>query len=112
VKFGGLEVQQSEGKSLWPAQNNWVKKAFFQASALQLSMNCVNSGDSIPSSIGSDYNTLAAFLGQLTYTDIQNGTFPPTADTAGVRAGTGNIGRWICQNHCNSTVDTTACSGF
>lgn len=112
VKFGNLEIQQADGTSLWPAGNNWVKRAFFQATALQLSMNCVNSGDSIPASIANEYNTLQAFLSQLTYPDIQNGTFPAGVDTTGVRSGAGNIGKWICQNHCNSSVDTTACSGY
>ena len=102
VKFGNLEVQQPEGTNLWPAQNNWVKKAFFQATALQLSMNCVNNENAIPDSIASEYNTLQAFLSQLTYTDIQNGTFPSGVDTTGVRDGAGTIGRWICANHCNS----------
>ena len=112
VKFGNLEVQQADGTTLWPAQNNWVKRAFFQASALQLSMNCVNNGDAIPASIANEYNTLQTFLSQLSYTDIQNGTYPSGVDTTGVRGGAGTIGRWICANHCNSSVDTTACSGY
>lgn len=112
VKFGNLEVQQADGTTLWPAQNNWVKRAFFQASALQLSMNCVNNGDAIPASIASEYDTLQTFLSQLTYTDIQNGTYPSGVDTTGVRGGSGTIGRWICANHCNSSVDSTACSGY
>jgi hypothetical protein len=112
VKFGNLEVLQSDGTNLWPAQNNWVKRAFFQASALQLSMNCINNGDSIPASIANEYDTLQTFLSQLSYTDIENGTFPSGVDTIGVRDGIGTIGRWICANHCSAFVDTTACSGY
>lgn len=112
AKFGNLEVQQADGTSLWPAQNNWVKRAFFQAAALQLSMNCANNGDAIPDSIAGEYNTLQTFLSQLSYTDIQNGTFPSGVDTSGVKDGAGKIGKWICQNHCNSSADTTACSGY
>src|SRR5258706_4086489 len=112
VKFGSLEISRQEGDSLWPPQNNWIKKALFQASALQLSMNCVNSGNPIPTSIASDYNRVETFLSTLTYTDIQNGTIPPGTDTAGVRAATSNVGRWICNNHCTSNADSTACSGF
>lgn len=110
--FGNLQINQQDGTSLWPAQNNWVKKAFFQATALQMSMYCINNGEPIPDSIANDYATLQAFLSQLTYAEIENGTFPSGADTSGVRSGTGNIGRWICQYHCNSSEDSTACSGY
>jgi hypothetical protein len=112
VKFGTLEIDQQNGVGLWPAQNSWIKRAFFQASALQLSMNCTNGGDPIPLSISDDYNRLTAFLSTLSYSDIQNETFPSGTDTTGIRAGTGNIGRWICDNHCNSATDSTACSGY
>jgi hypothetical protein len=112
VDFGNLEISEQQGDSLWPAQNSWEKKALFQASALQLSMNCVNSGNPIPATIISDYNRIGTFLSVLTYTDLQNGTFPVGTDTVGVRAATGNIGRWICNNHCTANTDSTACSGF
>jgi len=112
IKFGTLEVAEQDGVGLWPAQNNWIKRAFFQASALQLSMYCANGGSPIPASIAADYNRLETFLSTLTYADIQNGTFPTGVDTVGVRGGSGNIGRWICNNHCNSSTDSTACSGF
>jgi len=112
VKFGNLEVNEQQGDSLWPPQNNLVKRALFQSSALQLSMNCVNNGNPIPTSIVSDYNRVETFLSTLTYTDIQNGTFPATTDTTGVRAAAGNIGRWICNNHCTAQPDPTACTGF
>jgi hypothetical protein len=112
IKFGTLEINKQDGEALWPAQNNWIRRAFFQASALQLSMNCINSGNSIPASIATDYNKLGNFLSSLTYTDIQNGTLPSGLDTTGIRTGTGNIGRWICNNHCASTTDSTACTGF
>src|SRR5258705_10383156 len=112
VEFGNLAINEQQGDSLWPPQNNWVKKALFQASALQLSMNCFNSGNPIPASIVSDYNRVETFLSTLTYADIQNGTFPPTTDTTGVRSATSNVGRWICNNHCTANPDPTACTGF
>ncbi len=112
VVYGSLEINEPQGDSLWPPQNNWVKRALFQGSALQLSMNCFNSGNPIPTSIAGDYNKVATFLSTLTYGDLQNGTFPVTTDTTGVRAATGNIGRWICNNHCTTNPDPTACSGF
>lgn len=112
VKFGNLEVNKQDGTALWPPQNNWVKRAFFQSSALQLSKNCVNSGNPIPVSIATDYNRVETFLSTLTYADLQNGTFPVSTDTTGVRVATGNIGRWICNNHCTTYSDPTACTGF
>jgi len=112
IKFGNLEINKMQGDSLWPAQNNVIKRALFQASALQLSMNCVNSGNPIPSSIVSDYNRIEALLSTFTYADIKNGTLPPGADTTGIRTAAGNVGRWICNNHCTANADSTACSGF
>jgi len=112
VKFGNLEISRQDGVALWPPQNNWVRRALCQASALQLSMNCINNNNPIPISIVSDYNRVETFLSTLTYDDLQNGTFPLATDTIGVRAATGNIGRWICANHCTTYPDTTACTGF
>lgn len=113
VKFGSLlEVNEQQGDDLWPPQNNWVRKAFFQASALQLSMNCYNSGLPMPSSVAGDYNKLETFLSTLTYADLQNGTFPVTTDTTGVRAASSNVGRWICNNHCSANPDPNACTGY
>ena len=112
VKFGNLEISEQQGDNLWPPQNNWVKRALFQGSALQLSMNCVHSGHPIPTSIANDYNRVLTFLSTLTYADIQNGTFPITTDTTGVRAASSNVGRWICNNHCTANPDPTACTGF
>lgn len=112
VKFGNLEVDELQGDALWPSQNNWIKKAFFQSSALQLSMNCVNTGQPMPTSIVNDYNRLETFLSTLTYADVQNGTFPITTDTTGVRVASSNVGRWICNNHCTTNPDSTACTGY
>ncbi len=112
VKFGNLEINEQQGDALWPPQNNWVKRALFQASALQLSMNCFNGGIPVPAAIAGDYNRVQTFLSTLTYGDIQNGTVPLTTDTTGVRASTSNVGRWICNNHCTAHPDPTACTGF
>jgi hypothetical protein len=112
VKFGSLQINELQGDSLWPAQNNWIKKALFQSSAIQLSMKCANGGIPVPGSIVNDYNRLEAFLSTLTYDDIKNETFPASTDTTGVRAATGNIGRWICNNHCSANPDPNACTGY
>jgi len=112
VKFGNLEVTETQGDALWPPQNSLVKKAFFQGSALQLSMNCYNSGIPMPTSISSDYNRLETFLSTLTYADLQSGTWPITSDTTGVRAAATNVGKWICTNHCTTNSDPNACTGY
>lgn len=112
VKFGNLEISEPQGDALWPPQNNFVKRAFFQASALQLSMKCYNSGNPMPSSIVTDYTKLETFLSTLTLTDLQNGTYPVTTDTTGVRASSSNVGKWICNNHCAANPDPSACTGF
>ncbi|HEV8283941.1 MAG TPA: hypothetical protein VGQ09_06510 [Chitinophagaceae bacterium] len=112
VKFGTLDVAEQDGVVLWPAKDNWLKRAFFQASALQLSMSCANNGNPIPTSIATDYNSLETFLSKLSYADIQNRIVPAGTDTTAIQTATGNIGKWICQNHCNSTIDSTACSGY
>ena len=112
VKFGNLEVNESDGDALWPPQNNFVKRAFFQGSALQLSMNCYNTGIPISSSIASDYNRLETFLSTLTYTDLQNGTYPIGTDTTGIRTASSNVGKWICSNHCSTYPDPNACTGY
>lgn len=112
VKFGSLQIDEQQGDSLWPPQNNFVKRAFFQGSALQLSMNCYNSGIPMPASIVTDYNRLETFLSTLTYTDLQNGTYPVGTDTTGVRASSTNVGRWICNNHCSTNPDPNACTGY
>lgn len=112
VKFGNLEITEQQGDSLWPPQNNFVKRAFFQGSALQLSMNCFNAGNPMPNAIVNDYNRLQTFLSTLTYADLQNGTFPVGTDTTGVRASSTNVGKWICNNHCSTNPDPNACSGY
>jgi hypothetical protein len=110
--FGTLDVTKQDGTALWPAKENWVKKAFFQASALQLSMTCINNGKPIPDSISSYYNSLDTFLSQLNYTDLENGTFPPGTDSTAIKTASGKIGKWICQNHCRAIPDSTACIGY
>ena len=112
VKFGSLDVNKQQGTSLWPPQNNLVKRAFFQGSALQLSKTCVNGGNPIPNSIINDYNRVNDFLSALTFTNLQTGTYPAGTDTVGVRDATGNIGRWICNNHCTSNPDPNPCTGY
>lgn len=109
VKYGNLTVSKDDARALWPAQNNVAKKAFFQASALQLSMICNNNNAAIPQAIASDYSTLVALLGRLTYDDIKNGVVPAGVDATSIQTAAGNVGKWICQNNCNPSIDPTNC---
>lgn len=109
VQFGNLVVSKENGSALWPAKNNLLRKAFFQASALQLSMTCNNNGRSLPTSIAGDYATLSNFLSGLSYATIQAGTIPVNTDTTSIKTAAGNIGKWICGNNCNSHDDPTVC---
>ena len=111
VTFGNLEILKDSARALWPAKNNIVKKAFFQASALQLNRICKNNNEPLPADIADDYEVLANFLSGLSIADIKNGTMPANANVDAIKAATGNIGKWICQHNCNSVEDPTACSG-
>ena len=110
VSFGTLTITKDQGKALWPAKTNYVRKAFFQASALQLSMMCNNNGHPIPTSISNDYDLLVTFLSGLSYSDIENGTFPPGTDMDAIKTASGNIGKWICNNNCSLSEDPTSCT--
>jgi hypothetical protein len=109
VQFGSLSVTEDDAKALWPAQNNILKKVFFQASALQLSRVCNNNNDPVPQAIADDYNKLVNFLSGVSYTDIENGTIPANTDIQAIQTAAGNIGKWICQNNCNPSIDPTIC---
>lgn len=110
VQFGNLSIGKDEAKALWPAQNNILKKALFQASALQLSTICNNNGDPVPSVIENDYQMLIEFLSGLSYSDIQNGTLPAGTDANAIAQAASNIGKFICQNKLNAAEDPTDCT--
>jgi hypothetical protein len=109
VTFGTLAVLKDSAGALWPAANNEVRKAFFQAASLQLSMFCNNNGRPIPAAIATDYQLVADFLSHLSYAEIKNGTYPAGTDINAIKNAAGNIGRWICANNCNSHEDPTLC---
>lgn len=106
VTFGNLVVSQEEGKVLWPAKNNLLKKIFFKASSLQLSLICNNPNQQMPASINEDYKLLYTFLSGLSYEDIQNGTMPVNTDIQTITESLNRISLWICNN---ATDDPTAC---
>jgi hypothetical protein len=113
VSFGNLTATKDEGRALWPAKDNWIRRVFFQASALQLSKVCENGNRAIPSSVIADYNKLYAFLSTITLAEIQRGsTSVPisTTDIDGYKKAADNISKWICQNHCTGTDDPAACA--
>ena len=109
VSFGNLSVAKDEARALWPAMNNAVKKAFFQASAIQLSWICQNNNEPMPPAVSADYNLLVSFLSGLSYEDIQSGNVPAGVNMEEIKTATGNVGRWICQNKCSNTEDPTVC---
>jgi hypothetical protein len=101
VTFGANSYTQAQGQEIWNTAppTSVAKKAFTQASALQLSMACQNGGDPIPADILSAYNTLVNFLSGLTYNDILTGAYP-ASDYPAIAAAQGAIGAWIPLNHC------------
>jgi hypothetical protein len=111
VQFGKQEkIYQKEGRDLWPAKDNWMKKAFFQASAIQLSIP-LNTNSVDKSSISAEYKILCDFLSKVTYDDIKDLKVPAGTDINEIQSATGKIGKWICANHCNQSVDPAACAG-
>ena len=59
VKFGNLESKQAGWScTLASTKQNWVKKSLLPGTAIQLSLNCINSGNPIPTSIANDYRQL------------------------------------------------------
>lgn len=101
VTFGSNSYTQAQGQNIWnnAPPNSVAKKAFTQASALQLSMACHNNGDPIPGDILSAYNTCVNFLAGLTYNDILTGLYPASSNQS-VATAAGAIGTWIPLNHC------------
>ncbi len=99
VTFGTNSYTQAQGQSLFPSGPNAARHAFTQASALQLSMHCVNNGAAIPASILAAYNTCVNFLAGLTYNDLLNGSYPPSS-YQNIMNAAGAIGDWIQDNHC------------
>ena len=111
VAFGDLIVKEAEGVAIWGQRNRTtLQKAFFQASALQLSMKCNNEGRAIPESIRKDYEFIKAVLEKLTLKDVEHGKLPDDVKEIDLQYALGNIGKWICANNCDPQKDPTACS--
>jgi len=101
VTFGANSYTQIQGKTIWtdaPA-NSVAKKAFTQASAVQLNKDCIYNGAPVPAAISSAYTTIVNFLSGLTYNDILNGEYKES-DYPEIQAAAGAIGSWIDANHC------------
>ena len=107
VTFGNNSYTQAQGDNIWnDAPNNSVaKKAFTQASALQLSMICVNNGNPIPADIISAYNTCVSFLSGLTYNQILTGSYPSSSYST-ISTAQGAIGDWINANEATCSGGT------
>lgn len=111
IEFGTLKVSQTEGVDLWSQKGKptTLQKAFYQASALQLSMKCMNGERPIPAEIADAYNTLATVLNNLDPKDLKTGQLPKDADDKTVQDAAGAIGKWICAHKCGAD-DPTDCS--
>lgn len=106
VVFGSNSYTQTQGKTIWTdaPPTSVAKKAFTQASALKLSMQCVHNGAAIPAGILSAYTTCANFLAGLTYNQILTGAYA-AGDYPAVAAAAGAIGDWIPLHHCDEEGD-------
>lgn len=99
-----LTVSKADGRALWPAQSNTMKKAFFQASALQLSM-CMNGGAPVPASILAEYNWLKNMLARSSAPSIIANIPPAGYNLTDIQIAAGKVGTWISANHCADTDD-------
>lgn len=101
VTFGAFTYTKAEGVAIWNTSNkggiNDTKKAFLQASAIQLNLGTINPS----ASVINDYNIVKGYLAGLpnkvSPTYLPNGT---TASKAAAAAA-GRIGKWIQANHCD-----------
>lgn len=101
VTFGTVTITQAQGTALWPSQGNVMKKAFFQASTIQLNqcMNNLTSPDLLD-----EYNYLSDVLAHSSLSGITAGTIPAGYNSADIAAAAGAIGTWINEHHCEGDV--------
>lgn len=106
-----LVVTEKEGVELWahPGKRTTLQKAFFQASALQLSMTVMNNGDPIPDAIKNAYTTIYDALKGFNKLGDLKGPLSPEEEEK-IQNAAGAIGKWICANNCNLSEDPTACT--
>lgn len=103
VTFGSYSVNQTDGRALWPAESNVMKKAFFQASTLQLNQ-CMN--NLLSPDLQDEYTYLSDVLANSSYAGISAGTIPAGYNSADIAAAAGAIGTWISEHHCEGDVVT------
>lgn len=101
VEFGSYSVTQAQGTALWPAESNVMKKAFFQASTLQLNQ-CM--GNLLSPDLQDEYDYLADVLAHSSLAEISAGTIPAGYNSADIAAASGTIGTWIGEHHCQGDV--------
>ncbi|MBD0349848.1 MAG: hypothetical protein ICV65_01710 [Flavisolibacter sp.] len=100
VQFGALTVSRSQGRGWWPAKNNFIKKAFFQASALQLSRNCVTQNTALPSEIQTAYNYLSDMLAAAGINGITTGKVAIGYNESTIKSYTDRLSSYIESHHC------------
>lgn len=113
VTFGGLNVTQQEGHELWskPGKRSTMEKAFFQASALQLTWACFPGNENVPADIKAAYETIKEKLstGYSSYHGL-NAPLSTPEEEKSIQDATGLIGKWICANKCSALEDPTSCT--
>jgi hypothetical protein len=112
VKFGGTDITEAEGLELWAkrGQRSVLQKAFFQATALQLSERV--SGKPMPDVLKPHYDKIYNALDAIK-TDKQllhNGGMPTGFDEQEIDEAAGFIGKWICAHKCDPANDPTTCA--
>lgn len=112
VQFGDLKVTEADGLELWGqrGQPTILQKAFFQASALQLSERV--SGKPMPDEVKVHYQKIYDALALLK-NDVQllkSGKMPNGVDEKEIQDAAGFIGKWICAHKCDPANDPTSCA--
>lgn len=108
VTLGGYTYTQAQGQALWAfkpgGSGGGAYKAFFQASAVILSIPAAD----IPAALAADIATINAALSGLGKLTITN---RPIISAAALTAAA-HISAYICNNHCDTIGDPTACDPF
>jgi hypothetical protein len=104
VVFKNLTVTRIQGRSMWPAKNNILKKAFFQASAIQLNTKCVSQNATLPADVQTAYNYISGMLAAAGLSGIVKETVPAGYDANRIKADTGILSAYIELHHCSDDI--------
>ena len=112
VTFGTLNVSQQEGLELWSraGKRSTLEKAFFQASALQLTWACFPGNENVPGDVKAAYETIKSVLSTKSNLQALNPPLSSPEEESRIQDATGLIGKWICANKCSPSEDPTSCT--